>query len=79
MLAAAEPLNHEEAMKDGKWVEAMKAELTAIEKNETWELVNLPDHKKSIVVKWVYKIKLNPDGTVKVQGKISGKGASTTT
>ena len=35
-----------------------------IEKNNTWELVDRPTHKKTIGVKWVYRTKLNPDGSV---------------
>lgn len=44
-------------------------------RHRSWELVNLPDHKKSIAVKWVYKIKLNPDGTVnKYKARLVAKG-----
>ena len=32
--------------------------------NNTWELVNRPHGKDIIGVKWVYKTKLNPDGTI---------------
>jgi hypothetical protein len=35
-----------------------------IEKNQTWELVDLSSHKKPISVKWVYIIKLNADDTI---------------
>jgi hypothetical protein len=42
----------------------MIEELNSIKKNQTWELVNLSDKKKKIDVKWVYKVKLNPDGQV---------------
>jgi len=35
-----------------------------LRKNQIWELVNLPDKKKKIDVKWVFKVKLNPDGQV---------------
>ena len=35
-----------------------------IEKNNTQELVDRPTHKKTIGVKWVYRFKLNPDGSV---------------
>ncbi|KAI5332437.1 hypothetical protein L3X38_022566 [Prunus dulcis] len=42
----------------------MKAELEMIEKNNTWELVDRPFDKPVIGVKWVYKVKLNLDGTV---------------
>ncbi|RVX18719.1 Retrovirus-related Pol polyprotein from transposon TNT 1-94 [Vitis vinifera] len=36
----------EEAEKDDKWIEAMKEELRMIEKNDTWELVDRPQHRK---------------------------------
>jgi hypothetical protein len=39
-------------------------ELKSIEKNQTWELVKLPNGKKTIDLKWVYKTKLNPDGSI---------------
>ncbi|PKI70590.1 hypothetical protein CRG98_009095 [Punica granatum] len=35
-----------------------------IEKNDTWELVDRPQDRKVIGVKWVYRTKLNPDGSV---------------
>ncbi|CAJ2657083.1 unnamed protein product [Trifolium pratense] len=44
--------------------EAMEEELCAIEKNHTWEIVKLPSDKKAIAVKWVFKLKLNPDGSI---------------
>ena len=36
-----------------------------IEKNQTWELVDKPRHKRAIGVKWVYRTKLNFDGSIK--------------
>jgi hypothetical protein len=35
-----------------------------IEKNQTWELVDMSEHKKPIGVKWVYRTKLNADSTI---------------
>ena len=35
-----------------------------IDKNNTWELVDRPSHKKPIGVKWVYRTKLNSDGSI---------------
>jgi hypothetical protein len=35
-----------------------------IDKNQTWEIVELPSGKKAIAVKWVFKLKLNPDGSI---------------
>lgn len=42
----------------------MKEELEAIERNKTWKLIGLPKNKKSISMRWVFKIKLKPDGSV---------------
>ena len=42
----------------------MKEELAMIDKNETWFLTSMPKNKNVIGVKWVYRTKLNPDGTV---------------
>ena len=37
-----DPIPFEEAIKDEKWVAAMEEEMEAIEKNDTWELVDFP-------------------------------------
>src|ERR1044072_2690340 len=53
----------------------MKEELESIEKNNTWELVDLPERKKEIGVKWVYKVKANPKGEiVKHKARLVAKG-----
>ncbi|KAL4388514.1 hypothetical protein GQ457_09G023930 [Hibiscus cannabinus] len=50
-------------------------ELNMIEKNQTWELVDRPNHKKAIGVKWVYRTKLNPGGSVhKYKARLVVKG-----
>ncbi|KAI4300036.1 hypothetical protein L6164_033455 [Bauhinia variegata] len=70
-----EPARYEEAAADKKWVDAMKEELNMIEKNQPWELVDRPSHKKVIGVKWVYRTKLNPDGSVnKYKARLVVKG-----
>ena len=63
-LVVFEPAGYEEAAKDPKWIEAMKEELRMIQKNQTWILVDKPNHKKPIGVKWVFRTKLNFDGSV---------------
>ncbi|XP_052203988.1 uncharacterized mitochondrial protein AtMg00820-like [Diospyros lotus] len=42
----------------------MKAELDALESNNTWTLTSLPPSKDPIGCKWVYKIKGCSDGTI---------------
>lgn len=42
----------------------MDAEIEAIERNNTWELIKMPPEGKVIGVKWIYKTKLNEKGEV---------------
>ena len=42
----------------------MKAEISALENNHTWEFVSLPPNKKPLGCKWVYKTKYHADGTI---------------
>ena len=51
-------------LKEDVWIKAMDEEIDAIERNNTWDLVDFPDDKKIICVKWIYKTKLNADGDV---------------
>lgn len=41
----------------------MNVELRALEANGTWEITTLPEGKKAIGSKWLYKTKYNSDGT----------------
>ena len=40
-------------------MQEMNEDIDAIEKNQTWDLVDIPIDKTSIGIKWVYKTKLN--------------------
>lgn len=42
----------------------MKAEVAAIEKNGTWNLVELPKGRRAIGMKWVFKVNRNPKGNI---------------
>lgn len=46
------------------WEEAIQEELSSLEKNKTWTLVELPAGKKLIDSKWVFKMKKNSEGVV---------------
>lgn len=53
----------------------MKEELEALEKNDTWELVDLPKGIKPITSKWIFKIKRNADGSIlKHKARLIAKG-----
>lgn len=70
-----EPLTFHEAVKDGKWRQAMQEEIKAIEKNNTWELSVLPKGHEVIGVKWVFKAKRNPNGDVeRYKARLVAKG-----
>jgi len=59
-----DPVHFEEAIKDRKWIESMDEEIKAIERNKTWDLVELPKGKEVIGVKWVYKTKSNAESKI---------------
>jgi hypothetical protein len=42
----------------------MTNEIQALEKNQTWDLVILPQNKTGIGCKWVYRVKFKADGSV---------------
>jgi len=42
----------------------MQREIHALEKNDTWEIDDLPPNKKALGCKWVYEIKYHSDGTM---------------
>ena len=64
-LNVSDPISYEEATKQEVWLNAMKEELTAIERNHTREFVTLPEGKKAVGLKWIFKTKFNEDGTIK--------------
>ena len=59
-----DPVNFEDALKSEKWRQAMDLEMEAINKNDTWELMELPEGRKKVGVKWIYKTKFNENGKV---------------
>ena len=59
-----EPKHYNQAKHNPHWIQAMHKEIEALEANETWVLTPLPEGKRAIGSKWVYKTKLNPDGSI---------------
>jgi hypothetical protein len=77
MFAAVDPVHFEDAVRNEKWRKAMDSEIQAIEKNDTWELKELPVGGRTIGVKWVNKTKLNENGEVdKYKARLVAKGYS---
>ncbi|PNX57886.1 putative retrotransposon Ty1-copia subclass protein [Trifolium pratense] len=54
----------ERATKSRVWRKAMEYEIQSSERNNTWKLKSLLANKKPITVKWVYKVKHLPDGSI---------------
>ncbi|GJS32479.1 putative RNA-directed DNA polymerase [Tanacetum coccineum] len=70
-----EPKYFKQAAQDARWREAMQKEVKALEKNGTWTLEYLPEGKRAIDSKWVYKIKFKPNGEVeKYKARLVAKG-----
>ncbi|KAL0337709.1 UNVERIFIED_CONTAM: Retrovirus-related Pol polyprotein from transposon RE2 [Sesamum calycinum] len=70
-----EPKTYLQASKDANWVMAMQEELQALDKNGTWELTSLPPTKRAIGSKWVFKLKLHPDGSIaRYKARLVAKG-----
>ena len=74
---ACDPVDFDEAIKKDVWLKAMDEEIDVIERNNTWDLVDLPEDKNCIGVKWIYKSKLNVDGDVeKYKARLVAQGFS---
>ena len=53
----------------------MQHELSILQKNNTWVLVDLPKGKKAISCKWFYKLKLKSDGSIeRYKARLVGRG-----
>ena len=53
----------------------MQAEMKSIEENRTWDVSELPAKQKAIGLKWVFKVKKDPNGNiVKYIARLVAKG-----
>ena len=69
LLDHDEPTNYEETMMSpdsAKWLEAMKSEMGSMYENKVWTLIDLPDDRRAIENKWIFKRKTNTDGSVNI-------------
>lgn len=73
-----EPKNYEEAMESAdskKWLHAMKSKIGFIHEKQVWNLVDIPEGRKIMANKWIFKKKTNVDGNVVVhKARLLAKG-----
>ncbi|KAL4369443.1 hypothetical protein GQ457_05G010710 [Hibiscus cannabinus] len=70
-----EPKNYKQAMAHDSWKQAMNEEIKALDANHTWDTIVLPPGKQTIGCKWVFKTKLNFDGTLeRYKARLVAKG-----
>ncbi|GJY80477.1 putative ribonuclease H-like domain-containing protein [Tanacetum coccineum] len=63
-LSQEEPKKVIHALKDPSWIEAMQDELLQFKLQKVWTLVDLPNGKRAIGTKWVYRNKKDERGIV---------------
>ncbi|KAK0605685.1 hypothetical protein LWI29_029597 [Acer saccharum] len=74
---AGEPECYDEACQGedaSKWELVMKDEMKSLVSNQTWELAKLPEGKKALQNKWVFRIKEEHDGSKRYKARLVVKG-----
>ena len=69
LLDHDEPTNYEEAMMSpdsAKWLEAIKSEMRSMYENKVWTLIDLPNDRRAIEIKWIFKRKMDADSSVAI-------------
>ena len=60
-----------------EWTAAMKTEMKSLFDNKVWDLVELPEERKAVGSKWVYKKKSGANGKVeRYKAKLIAQGFS---
>ena len=77
LISGDEPLSYTEAANEEVWIRAMREEMLAIDRNDTWELEIPPPNCRPIGLKWIFKLKKNPQGDIiKYKARLVVKGYS---
>ena len=78
LLDHDELANYEEAMMSpdsAKWFEAMKSEMGSMYETKVWTLIDLPNDRQAIEIKWIFKRKTDADSSVTIyKARIVAKG-----
>ena len=63
LMVESYPHTYEDSVKYPRWKTTMKEELCSLQKNDTWELVDIPPGRKLVQCKWVLKTIFSSDGS----------------
>ncbi|KAI3723478.1 hypothetical protein L2E82_35084 [Cichorium intybus] len=63
-ISQIESKNVEMSLNEPSWVDAMHEELNQFEKLKVWQLVELPEGKKSLDTRWVFRNKQDDSGVI---------------
>jgi histone deacetylase 1/2 len=58
------PSTYRQALKDPNWHAAMLEEFNALLRNDTWSLIPCPAGANVVSGKWIFRHKLNPNGSL---------------
>lgn len=78
-LELEEPLTYKEAMEikeKDKWLQAMNEEICSLLKNKTWIMVDKVEGRKLVTCKWIFKRKLEVDGSIRYTTRLVARGFS---
>ena len=76
----SEPRTFQEALNSpqrNEWINGIRDELRSLLINQTWEVIPVQDQKTdtdTIDSKWVFKIKINPDNSIRYKARLVVKG-----
>ena len=75
LSSVSTPKSTSEALSHLDWKQAMAEEMNALYSNGTWELVALPPSKSLVGCRWVYIVKMGPDGKIdRLKARLVAKG-----
>ncbi|CAL8119796.1 unnamed protein product [Prunus armeniaca] len=73
------PYKVQDALVAPQWKKAMDEKMLALKKNQTWDLVSLPQGKRPVGCIWIFTIKHKVDGTIdRYKARLVAKGYTQT-
>ncbi|CAL2240277.1 unnamed protein product [Prunus armeniaca] len=73
------PSKVQDALVAPQWKKAMDEKMLALKKNQTWDLVSLPQGKRPVGCRWIFTIKHKVDGTIdRYKARLVAKGYTQT-